>query len=252
RGGWVRRPRRRSVARRGSTAAPSGVLEISRVVSGEARKPAPFSNSSARSTSASSSARCARMASAAARASRSWLRRKRSTLATKRSSRSGSACASWLVAQSVAVGFRSAWTARAASASPARLSAAARASRSRVKALSGTAYSSSTTFAGASAMGVSLPGGPIEERPRGHIGASHLQPNDAARFQLEARETAGRDGRDLQPDADAGTQGLLDPPGAVDAAVHLHQHPHLVELAVAEHLDLEFLDREAAHHGLDR
>ena len=100
----------------------------------------------------------------------------------------------------------------------------------------------------------------------GHIGAPHLQPNDAARFQLEARETAGRDGRDLQPDADAGTQGLLDPPGAlakkfllhldrpgaVDAAVHLHQHPHLVELAVAEHLDLEFLDREAAHHGLDR
>src|SRR5438552_2399816 len=89
-------------------------------------------------------------------------------------------------------------------------------------------------------------------RPRHGRSAARCAPHDAACLELVARQAARGHGRDLEADAERLAERLLDRTHA-GGVLELDHHPDLVELAVAEDLDLELVDRrEAADDTLDR
>src|SRR5437867_9706139 len=82
--------------------------------------------------------------------------------------------------------------------------------------------------------------------------AARSAAHDAARLELVAGQPVRRYGSDLEADADGLAQRLLHAAHA-GGVLELDQHADLVDLAVAEHFDLEFVDhREAADDALDR
>src|SRR2546425_1132449 len=95
-------------------------------------------------------------------------------------------------------------------------------------------------------------GPPPRPPPAGAARAARSAAHDAARLELVAGQAVRRYGGDLEADADRLAQRLLHAAHA-GGVLELDQHADLVELAVAEHFDLEFVDhREAADDALDR
>src|ERR1700741_667870 len=78
-----------------------------------------------------------------------------------------------------------------------------------------------------------------------------LPANDAARLQLVAWQAPERHGRDLEPDAEAHPERLLDARCAGGIA-ELHQDADFLELSRPEHLDLELVHvAEPPHDPFD-